>query len=263
VPPPGTWTSSLPGGGEVRAGSRRTGDFADPSSSGALRARNLLADAPWTWLHQVHGKRVVIVDRPGAQSAEEADAAVTTCPGAALVVRTADCAPLGLSSREGVVAAVHAGWRGLMAGVVEETVAAMRALGATDVMAALGPCIAPHAYRFSRVDLDHVAARYGDGVVAADEAGYPALDLAGTVRAALESAGAALVADAGVCTHCSPDHWSWRANKDSGRQATAVWLPPPHLAAPVSSPVAAGAEGPAGAGPAAEAPGAGGAGGGR
>jgi polyphenol oxidase len=209
----------------VRAGGRRSGDFSDPSSPGALLAQRALADAPWTWLHQVHGKRVVIVDRPGAGRSEEADAAVTACAGAALVVRTADCGPVALSSPEGVVAAVHAGWRGLMAGVVEEAVAAMRALGATDVMAALGPCIGAHAYRFSKSDLEPVAARYGAGVIAKDEAGYPALDLAETVRAALGGTGARLVAAAGVCTHCSVDHWSWRANRDRGRQATVVWVP--------------------------------------
>ena len=75
------------------------------------------------------------------------------------------------------MAAVHAGWRGLMAGVVEETVAVMRSLGATSIEAALGPCIAPHAYRFSAPDLERVAARYGPRVVASDDAGYPALDL--------------------------------------------------------------------------------------
>ncbi len=225
MPPPGTWLARLPGGGEVRAGSRRCGDFADPLAPDRIRAQRLLADAPWTWLRQVHGNRVVVVDRPGACRGEEADAAVTACTGAALVVRTADCAPVGLASPEGIVAAVHAGWRGLMSGIVEESVIAMRSLGATSVTAALGPCIAAHAYRFSRPDLELVAARYGPRVVAMDEAGYPALDLAETVRAALGWAGAALVTDALVCTHCSADHWSWRANKDTGRQATVVWVP--------------------------------------
>jgi polyphenol oxidase len=225
APPPGTWVTRLPGGGEVRAGSRRSGDFADPLLAAAVGARRLLADAPWTWLRQVHGNRVVVVDRPGARRSEEADAAVTACAGAALVVRTADCAPVGLASPEGVVGVVHAGWRGLMAGVVEQAVTAMRSLGASEVSGALGPCIAPHAYRFSGPDLEQVAARFGRGVVASDDAGYPALDLAETVRAALGFAGADLVADAQVCTHCSSDHWSWRANRDSGRQATVVWVP--------------------------------------
>jgi polyphenol oxidase len=191
-----------------------------------MLAQGTLADAPWTWLRQVHGSRVVIVDRPGACRSEEADAAVTVCADAALVVRTADCAPIGLASPEGVVGVVHAGWRGLMAGVVEKAVSAMRSLGASNVTAALGPCIAPHAYRFSKVDLEPVAARYGERVVAEDDGGFPALDLPETVRAALQGVDAALADDARICTHCSADHWSWRASRDRGRQATVVWLPP-------------------------------------
>lgn len=209
----------------MRAGSRRAGDFADPGGPRAAAAQRLLADAPWTWLRQVHGPRVVVVERPGDCRGEEADAAVTGCSGAALAVLTADCAPVGLASPEGIVGVVHAGWRGLMAGVVEAAVAAMRSLGASEVSAALGPCITPHAYRFSAVDLEPVAERFGRAVVALDSAGYPALDLPATVRAALGQAGAALVADAQICTHCSPDHWSWRANGDKARQASVVWVP--------------------------------------
>jgi copper oxidase (laccase) domain-containing protein len=101
----------------------------------------------------------------------------------------------------------------------------MRSLGASEVSAALGPCIAPHAYRFSAPDLEPVAERFGPGVVALDSDGFPALDLAEAVRAALGRAGATLVGDAQVCTHCSPDHWSWRANGDKARQASVVWVP--------------------------------------
>jgi polyphenol oxidase len=220
------------------AGGRRQGDFADPMSPASAFAQRSFGDASWTWLHQVHGDRVVVVDQPGACVAEEADAAVTTCVGAALMIRTADCAPVGLASPEGAVAAVHAGWRGLMAGVIENAVGVLRSLGATEVTAALGPCIAPHAYRFSAADLDAVAARYGERVVGTDDAGHPALDLPEAVRAALGRAGATLLADAQVCTHCSADHWSWRANRDNGRQATVVWVPAgssPRLGPAVSS----------------------------
>jgi polyphenol oxidase len=209
----------------MRAGGRSDGDFADVGAAGSVQCQRLLADAPWTWLHQVHGNGVVVVDHPGACAGAEADAAVTACPKAALVVRTADCAPVALASPEGVVGAVHAGWRGLMAGVVEATIETMRSLGAGHISAALGPCIAPHAYRFSQPDLERVAGRYGRGVVALDDSGRPALNLPATVRAALATCGAALVADARTCTHCSAGHWSWRANRDTGRQATIVWLP--------------------------------------
>ena len=209
----------------MRAGSRLSGDFSGLCDREPSRSQELLADAPWTWLDQVHGNRVVFVDHPGACRGAEADAAVTRCARAALVVRTADCAPIGLASAEGVIGAVHAGWRGLMAGVVEAAVVAMRSLGASEVSAALGPCIAPHAYTFSRADLDRVAECYGPSVVAVDDAGYPALDLRAAVTAALAASGATLVADARTCTHCSSDHWSWRANRDTGRQASVVWRP--------------------------------------
>ncbi len=225
--PPGTWALTLPGGAEVRAGDRLAGDFADPATPGAQAAGRALADVPWTWLHQVHGSRVVIVERPGAHRGEDADAAVTDVPGAALVVRSADCAPVALSSPEGVTGAAHAGWKGLVAGVVEEAVAAMRRLGATDVYAAVGPCISPHAYRFSTSDLEKLAARFGPGVRAVDAAGYPALDLPAAVGAALAQAGAELVETSGACTHCSDRYWSWRARRDAGRQATVVWRPRP------------------------------------
>jgi copper oxidase (laccase) domain-containing protein len=110
-----------------------------------------------------------------------------------------------------------------MAGVVAATVAAMRSLGATRVFAGLGPCIEPHAYRFSEGDLAAVASSFGPQVRSVDAEGYPALDLPVAVAVALEGAGAALVAQAGICTHCSGHHWSWRARRDKGRQATVVW----------------------------------------
>jgi hypothetical protein len=204
-------------------GTRAQGDFADPACAAAGEAARSLADVPWTWVRQVHGSGVVVVDRPGAQRGAEGDAAVTCCLDAGLVVLTADCAPVGLSSPEGVVGVLHAGWRGLMVGVVGATVQAMRALGATRVRAGLGPCIRPHAYRFSGGDLATVAGAFGPVVRSVDAAGYPALDLPAAVSVALERAGAALVADAGLCTHCSGDHWSWRARRDRGRQATVVW----------------------------------------
>lgn len=185
-----------------------------------------LVGVPWTWLDQVHGARVLVAQRPGDRSGEQADAVVTTLPGAALVVRTADCAPVALASPQGVVGAVHAGWRGLVAGVIEAALAAMERLGATDVSAALGPCIRPHAYTFSPADLEVLVGRYGQTVAGTDAAGRPALDLPAAVAAALVAGGASLVADSGVCTHCSREHWSWRARRDSARQATVVWRRP-------------------------------------
>lgn len=216
---------SLPGDVQVRCTGRRSGSFADPAKSdGALTARRQqVVDLPWTWLRQTHSDHVVVVERPGDALGSVADAAVSAQPGAALSVITADCAPLALASPEGAFGVVHAGWRGLLNGVIERAVEAMRDLGATEVVAVLGPCIGPECYRFGAEDLDAVAGRLGDSVRARDREGELALDIPAGVRVALDRSKARLVADAGICTACSDQHWSWRARGDTDRQAMVVW----------------------------------------
>jgi polyphenol oxidase len=182
---------------------------------------------PWTWLRQVHGADVVTVARAGEHAGAAADAAVTAVPGAALVVRTADCAPVALLSGE-VVGIAHAGWRGLEGGVVERTVEAMRALGARDITAHIGPCISAAAYEFGADELATVASRYGDGVRARTAAGRPALDVAAGVAVALERSGVALDGDLPpACTAGdATSFFSHRARAEPGRQASVVWLAP-------------------------------------
>jgi YfiH family protein len=179
---------------------------------------------PWTWLDQRHGAEVVVVHRPGEHAGAAADAAVTATPGAVLVVRTADCAPVALLAPE-AVGIVHAGWRGLELGVVEVAVHALLTLGATDVTAVVGPCISPARYEFGRAELDRVAARYGDRVRATTTDGHPALDLAAGVAAALRGAGVAEVTVDGRCTASGAAQWfSHRARQEAGRQGSFVWL---------------------------------------
>lgn len=185
--------------------------------------RNAVVALPWTWLHQVHGAGVVRVATPGGHAGVKADAAVSDRPGCALAVLTGDCAPVALASAEGVIGVAHAGWRGVAAGVVEATVAEMRALGASAVKAAIGPCIRAGCYEFGAADLDEVAGRLGDEVRATTCAGRPALDLPAAVRVALRRVGVVDVDDPGTCTACSADHFSWRARKEKQRQAVVVW----------------------------------------
>jgi YfiH family protein len=201
----------------VRTTTRADGNFAD-------HAR---LPAGTTWLRQVHGARVVVVGSPGEHAGERADAAVTATPGCALAVRTADCAPIVVRG-EGVVGIVHAGWRGLEAGVVEEAVAALRRLGAGTVLTALlGPCIRPECYEFGVADLDRVAARLGGGVRSRSASGHPALDLGAAVTAALAAAGIDAVTDDGECTSCLADrYYSHRARAEAERMATIAWLTP-------------------------------------
>lgn len=210
-------------GARVRWTGRADGDLrpGEPAAAGRLAA---LCGGPVSWVRQVHGDGVVVVDGARCVEGEEGDALVTAVPGVCLAVLTADCAPVALASPEGVVGAVHAGWAGVVAGVVERAVEAMRGLGAGEVQAALGPCIRPECYEFGEGGLDRVAQVLGAGVRAVTASGAPALDLPAAVRAALARAGADLVADEGVCTACAADrHFSHRARGEPGRQAMLVW----------------------------------------
>ena len=183
------------------------------------------------WVTQVHGSQVHAV-----QSEEkafglgtdllhlgEADALVSASSGVALCVLTADCAPLALASAEGVFGAVHAGWRGLHAGVVEAAVDRMRGWGATEIVGFLGPCIHVECYEFSQQDLDTVGEVYGDGVRGRTSDSRPALDMSAGIAAALERSGARMAPGVDACTACGDGYFSHRARRDLGRQALLVW----------------------------------------
>ena len=223
-------TVELPGGARARFTGRAEGDLGhagvyitEVTREVAARRRAVL-DLPWTWLRQVHGDAVVVVEGPGHQAGTRADGSVTVSQCCALAVLTADCAPVALASPEGVIGAVHAGWTGLVAGILERTLDAMGALGATNVAAVLGPCIGPECYEFGADDLEDLVGRFGDVVRGRTSGGAPALDLRRAVTAALAAAGVADVEQVGVCTSCSPDHWSHRRAADEERQALVAWI---------------------------------------
>lgn len=197
-----------------------------PDAPGLLRARRqAIAPGEWRYLHQCHGDGVVVLGPEEPCEGREADALVSTAPGAPLAVFSADCALIGLASPEGVLGAVHAGWRGLLAGVIERAAAAMASLGALSPSAVVGPMIGPECYEFGAAELSALRARYGDSVLAESARGRPALDLRAGVHAALSAAGVRVVFDAGVCTACDPGHFSWRARRDTGRQCLVVTGP--------------------------------------
>ncbi len=178
-----------------------------------------------TWLRQVHGGHVVVVTRPGEHRGAEADGAVTASPGAVLMVRTADCGPVVLTS-DRVVGVAHAGWRGLAAGVVERTLEAMVGLGAQPnaIVARVGPLIRSRCYEFGAQDLAALARTLGEQVRAETAWGAPALDTAAAITTVLHRAGVERVLDSATCTACSPRHFSYRARGEAGRQAALVWL---------------------------------------
>lgn len=168
---------------------------------------------------------MVVVDEAFRRlpSPPEGDALVSAGGADRLTMVTADCAAIALGSEEGVFAAVHAGWRGLVAGVVEATATVMRSLGATAVRGALGPTIHAECYEFGAGDLDAVAARLGDGVRGRTASGRPALDLPAAVAAALEGGGIQPVPGVDACTACHGAYFSHRARGDTPRQALVVW----------------------------------------
>ena len=186
-----------------------------------------LTPYPCTWLRQCHGNEVVVVDRPGAFAGAIGDAAVTSIPGAALGVITADCAPIALLGAR-AIGVVHAGWRGLEAGVIGAAAAAMRELDQGPISARLGPCIQRECYEFGTGELNRLQARFGETVVGRTSQGAPALDLPAAVRQALGEYGVILDVEPGDqrCTACDPGLWSYRARRDSSRQGLAVWIEP-------------------------------------
>jgi polyphenol oxidase len=215
-----TW--SLVGGAEVAFTSRHDGDMGGSGSALDARRRSVV-DLAWSVPRQVHGAEVVVVDQSGAGHGVAADALVSAIPGVALAVLTADCAPVAFSSAEGVLGVAHAGWRGLQAGVLEATVAAMRQLGATDVDAVLGPCIHPCCYEFGAADLAGLVDQFGPTVASRDRSGRPALDVPAGVEVALAGVGVSMVGQVATCTGCFEMFYSWRVRRDQERQATVVW----------------------------------------
>ncbi len=216
-------TLELNGSGraEIRFSDRRQGDFGE----GSPAQRASLAGGRWTRLRQQHGADVVTVTAPGEADGAAADAAVTAVGDAVLAVRTADCAPLALVAAEGVVAAVHAGWRGLAAGVVEDATAAVRGLGGRRIRAFVGPCIGPECYEFGPRPLEELAARLGRGVISRTAWGTAALDIPAAVRAALRRAGVTDVIEADRCTACEAESWySHRARGETDRHVLATWI---------------------------------------
>jgi YfiH family protein len=205
---------------------------ADPASAlnyDRLKAALGLTDHELVWCHQVHGCTAATVSS-GTQNQLEADALLTDRPTVLLSIRVADCVPILLAGEDGrAVAAVHAGWRGVVAGVVPRTIAEMRARFGIDpqrTLAAIGPCIrdahfevGPEvAAEFRRVDLA--------GAVV--EAAYPKphIDLVGAVTQQLHRAGidATRIDQTDRCTYRDADEFfSHRRGKGvTGRMAAVI-----------------------------------------
>ena len=179
----------------------------------------------------VHGNDVGLVDGPTTEPVPEVDALVTTVPGIALLVLAADCVPVVLgSSDDGVVAVVHAGWRGVRSDVVGSTLASMAEAGARldRVRAVVGPAICGSCYDVPRERFEEIVAVAPEAAAVAS-GGRPGLDLRAAVVARLRAAGVRSTLHGG-CTAETPSLYSFRRDGVTGRHGGVVTLRPETVA---------------------------------
>lgn len=204
----------------------RTGDRDQDVRANRDRVVSSLGIPPFATAAQVHGAGMARVGRgraaagfDGSSPLGRADALAVTRPGVPVAVLVADCLPVALASpREGLLVAVHAGWRGLAAGVLDRAVSAFERSGG--VRAAVGPAIGPCHYEVGEDVALAVAAGSAAGAVSERREGRVYLDLPGTAARVLRAAGVRRIEVAEECTACHEDRFfSHRRDEITGRQA--------------------------------------------
>lgn len=214
------------GGGGLNLGVH-VEDDPDAVRENRARLRAMLPSEP-AWLTQVHGTQVC--DAGLVRAAPQADASVACAPGAVCAILTADCLPVLFSDTAGrTVGAAHAGWRGLAAGVLDNTVTAMRAAGAGDIMAWLGPAIGPQRFEVGEDVLQTFVARDPASHAAfrplLGQHGKYLADIYQLARQALARAGVVSVAGGGLCTVSDVRRfYSYRRDRITGRMVALIWL---------------------------------------
>lgn len=204
----------------------RCGD--DPShvrqNRAALKTAYGLPSEP-LWLHQVHGVEVAVDD--GTRGSDPlVDASVSNLPNSVLAVLTADCLPVLFCNTSGTeVAAAHAGWRGLVAGMLEATVAAMQSPPET-LLAWLGPAAGAARYevgdevRQAFLDVDATAA----SAFTPTRPGHYRIDMVAIARQRLQSVGVTQVFGGNECTISDIRFYSHRREQRTGRMASLIWM---------------------------------------
>lgn len=195
----------------------------------------LLPSEP-AWLSQVHGTAVVDLATLAPQQVPAADASVSNVRGKVCAIMTADCLPVLLCDVEGrTVGAAHGGWRGLASGVLENTVESMRAAGAGELMAWLGPAIGPYQFEvgpdvmqaFLNGAHDDSGVRHVTAAFSPVEGkpGKHLADIYALARYLLHRAGVAQVHGGEFCTVSNSGRfYSYRRDGVTGRQASLIWL---------------------------------------
>lgn len=192
-------------------------------------------EIPLLSLYQHHSSDVVTVTEDWGEDRPKADAMVTKKPGLILGILTADCTPvLFADTKNGVVGAAHAGWKGALSGVLENTIVAMETLGADrqEITAAIGPTIHSESYEVTREFLETFTATdssYNQYFTEGRDADHLQFNLPGFVTDRLKASEVQNIWNAGVDTYTSPAHFSYRRTchrkePDYGRQVSAIML---------------------------------------
>ena len=187
-----------------------------------LQVLNLPAEP--CWINQTHGTDAVTLE---LDNSRDADAAITRLPGVVAVVMTADCLPILVCNRDGSeVAAVHAGWRGLQAGVIQGTLASMKS-SSDQLQAWIGPGISQDNFEVGA----EVRTAFIDSMQDAESffnenrKGHWLCDLAGLAERVLKRQGVVDVYRDLGCSYRDADHFfSYRRNTTTGRMASLIWI---------------------------------------
>ncbi|AQQ05487.1 polyphenol oxidase [Roseibium algicola] len=187
--------------------------------------------------YQIHSADVITVSAPFAQDADrKADALVTATPGLAIGIATADCGPLLFAdTKAGVIGAAHSGWKGAVTGILQNTVAAMEALGATrtNITAVLGPTISQGAYEVGPEFKERFLQEHPDNTryfKPSERAEHFMFDLPAFITDKLQALGLGAIADLALCTYADEDRFfsyrrtTHRKEPDYGRQISAIAL---------------------------------------
>ncbi|MBJ2240062.1 peptidoglycan editing factor PgeF [Pseudomonas sp. MF6768] len=203
------------------------GDHVEDSPEAVLENRRRLTAAfaiQPAWLRQVHGVVVVEAD-PGRIA--EADGSWTGTPGIACTAMTADCLPALFCNKSGTrVAAAHAGWRGLAAGVLEAAADSLDAAPA-DVLVWLGPAIGPKVFEVGpevREAFMQQHPQTAQAFVPSHNPGKFLADIYQLARLRLAARGITAVYGGGLCTVTDPRFFSYRRSPRTGRFASLIWL---------------------------------------
>jgi YfiH family protein len=200
------------------------GDAIEHVESNRAALRQLLPGDP-LWLNQVHG--TVTVDAEKSPNFSTADASFTRQTNRVCAVMTADCLPVLFCDRAGsVVAAAHAGWRGLLDGVLEQTITSM-AVPPNEIIAWLGPAIGPASFEVGdemRTAFINKSTEAGKAFVAHAQGKWLA-DIYRLARQRLNFAGVFEISGGDACTFSDPEHYfSYRRDGVTGRMASLIWL---------------------------------------